>query len=185
MKPLLWLDDNYHLSTEKTVVSNEGIIGAMHDFIASKMGTKSQKGTDYKPVKLEHTYNFKATATALSRYFGNPAWLNKQVFWKNEFEAGDIIAYTGKLTPKEVPLMLGEANLFVKGVYKDWLKAYGLYFRQLSPIVEIIKTGYTDENREKIIRLLRTIRPIESFYTNPPKSFPIQGRRYPDTFDQI
>lgn len=185
-----WLDEHLHLHTEtripleSLVVSQEGFIDNIRDLFRKTTG-KSMKGGDYKPVRLEHTYNFKATITAISRQYGNPTWLNKQNWVKGKVDGSDIIPYLEVSEPEQLSAVLQEAYAFTHSVHEQWLKAYTSYFNKLKPVVKLVEQGLTDDTLRNGLKLLKTIPPVEKHYSNKPKVFPVGQVKIPAEFAML
>lgn len=185
-----WLDEHLHLHTEtripleSLVVSQEGFIDNIRDLFRKSTG-KSMKGADYKPVRLEHTYNYKATITAIARQYGNPAWLNKQNWVKGKVAANDIEPYLGDIDPEDLLSILTTAYDFTLKVHVDWLKAYSTYFRKLKPVVKLVEAGLTDDNLKAALKLLKAIPSVESHYTHKPRVFPVADLKIPAEFAML
>lgn len=185
-----WLNDNLHLHTESRVpleslvISQEGFIDSIRELFRKTTG-KSLKGTDYKPVRLEHTYNFKATITAISRQYGNSTWLNKQNWVKGKIPAYDIEPYLESIEPDQLQDVLHEAYTFTVKVHEDWLRAYTQYFNQLKPVVKIVEGGLNDANLKSALKLLRGIAPADSLYKPKPREFPIAKVKIPSEYAML
>lgn len=187
METTQWLEQSLHLNTEtrvpleSLVVSQEGFIDSIRDMFRKTTG-KSMKGTDYKPVRLEHTYNFKATVTAISRQYGNTSWLNKQNWIKGKVSAHDIEPYLDSIDPAELLSTLQEAYAFTLKVHDDWLKAYTAYYQRLKPVVSVIKSGLTDDNLKVALQLLKSIPTADALYNPKPRVFPVVGIKIPSEY---
>ncbi len=179
-----WLAENYHLNTETRIsleelmVSEEGFFDKAKDFIFGKLG-KSMKGDDYKPVRLEHTYNFKATITAISRQYGDSIWLNRQNWNRDKIDGRDIYPYLGDIGPESLRDTILGAGTFCITVHEEWLAAVTAYFKDLRPVVEVLKSGLNDETLTVALKLLKRIPDISTYYKNPPRTFPVGLRPIP------
>ena len=185
-----WLTENAAqnsetvVSLENLVISQEGFFDKAKEFIFGAMG-KSLKGDDYKPVKLEHTYNFKSTITAISRQYGNSMWLNKQNWVSKPVDGSDIGQYLGNLNPKELQAVLEASSEFTIRIHREWLTALTAYFNDLKPVVEILKDGLTDDAFDRATKLLKRIPDITTYYKNPPRSFPVCDRKIATSYAMI
>ncbi len=187
-----WLTENASLNTENRVslenlvISQEGFFDRAKEFIFGG-SKKSNKGDNYKPVRLEHTYNFKATITAISRQYGDSAWLAKQNWvWRgSRIDATGIDSYLDDIEPKEMIFQLERAGEFCLQVHKDWLKAVESYFKAVKPVVGVLGAGLTDEALKEALTLLKRVPKPGVFYKNAPTVFPVNNRKIPKQFSQI
>lgn len=184
-----WLSRNTALQSdsrvpmEQLVLSQEGFFDKAKEFFFGS--GKSMKGDDYKPVKLEHTYNFKATITAISRQYGNPQWLGNQRWNSGKVEGGDIVAYLEDISPEALVKTLNEAADFTIEVHKAWLKGVSAYFENMRPVVRAIKTGLTDENLKVALTRMRSIPDPSTYLDRASRVFPVGERQIPTQFSLI
>jgi len=184
-----WLSRNTALQSdsrvpmEQLVLSQEGFFDKAKEFFFGS--GKSMKGDDYKPVKLEHTYNFKATITAISRQYGNPQWLGNQRWNSGKVEGGDIVAYLEDISPEALVKTLNEAADFTIEVHKAWLKGVSTYFENMRPVVRAIKTGLTDENLKVALTRMRSIPDPSTYLDRASRVFPVGERQIPTQFSLI
>lgn len=190
MNHLDWLDEHLHLHTEnrtsmeQLVISQEGFFDKARDFFRRNTG-QSVKGADYKPVRLEHTYNFKSSITAISRQYGDRVWLNRQNWVTSPINADDIAPYLGTVTPTELVKVFTQASEFTLGVHQDWLLAVTQYFDKLKPVAAALQSGLTDENLKRALQLLNPLPEATHYFKNPPRVFPVGERKIPDSFSKI
>jgi hypothetical protein len=178
------LDTETRVSLENLVISQEGFFDKAKEFIFGSLG-KSLKGDDYKPVRLEHTYNFKSTMTAISRQYGNKDWLRKQNWVKSKVEGSDLLPYLDQIFPEQLREQVVDAGTFCITVHREWLAAVTAYFKAVKPVVEALTPGLTDEALDKALKLLKGIPEVGSFYKNPPRVFPVGDRLIPKAFNLI
>jgi hypothetical protein len=185
-----WLDGNKGLNTEsrvpleQLVLSQEGFFEKAKDFIFGKLG-KSMKGENYKPVKLEHTYNFKATITAIARQYGDAAWLGRQNWNRDKVEAGDITCYLDRIDPSQLLRTLTEAADFTLEMHKAWLQGVTTYFQNMRPVVRAIESGLTDRNLEAALSLMRNIPDPSTYLRLTSRTFPVNDRKIPTSFSMV
>lgn len=185
-----WLDGNAGLNTEsrvsmeQLVLSQEGFFDKAKDFIFGKLG-KSMKGDNYKPVKLEHTYNFKATITAITRQYGDATWLGRQNWNRDKVEAGDITCYLDRLEPSELLKALTEAADFTLEQHKAWLQGVTTYFQNMRPVVRAIEDGLTDRNLEAAQSLMRNIPDPSTYLRLASRVFPVNDRKIPTSLSMV
>jgi hypothetical protein len=185
-----WLDGNIDLNTEsrvsmeQLVLSQEGFFDKAKDFIFGKLG-KSMKGDDYKPVKLEHTYNFKSTITAISRQYGDTAWLSRQNWNRDKVEAGDIVPYLTDIEPGQLIGVLTEAADFTLAQHKAWLEGVTTYFQNMRPVVRAIESGLTDRNLQAALTLMRSIPEPSTYLRRESRIFPVGNRQIPVNFGMV
>ena len=184
-----WLGENAAMHNEsrvpmeQLVLSQEGFFDKAKEFIFGS--GKSMKGDDYKPVKLEHTYNFKATITAISRQYGNPTWLGQQRWNTSKIEGGDIRAYLEDIEPNELVAQLTAAADFAVAVHESWLKGVSTYFDNMRPVVRAITTGLTDDNLKNAMILMRSIPEPGTYMRQVGRVFPVGDRKIPTSFAMI
>jgi hypothetical protein len=184
-----WLSQNAAMQSdsrvpmEQLVLSQEGFFDKAKEFFFGS--GKSMKGDDYKPVKLEHTYNFKATITAISRQYGNPQWLGNQRWVSAKVDGGDIRAYLEDIEPGELVEQLTAAADFTLEVHKAWLKGVSTYFDNMKPVVRAIATGLTDENLKVALTRMRTIPEPSTYLDRASRVFPVGDRKIPTQFSMI
>lgn len=187
-----WLTENASLNTENRVslenlvISQEGFFDRAKEFIFGG-SKKSNKGDDYKPVRLEHTYNFKATITAISRQYGDPAWLAKQnwVWPGSRIDATGIDPYLDNIDPEELVGQLKVAGDFCLKVHQEWLKATESYFKAVKPVVVVLGDGLTDNALKEASTLLKRIPKPAAYYKTAPTVFPVNGRKIHKQFSMI
>jgi len=168
---------------EQLVLSQEGFFDKAKEFFFGS--GKSMKGDDYKPVKLEHTYNFKATVTAISRQYGDAQWLGNQRWNTAKVDGGDIRAYLDDIEPGELVEQLNAAADFTIEIHKAWLKGVSTYFDNMRPVANAIKTGLTDENLKVALTRLRAIPEPATYLSRASREFPVGERKIPTQFSMI
>ena len=178
------LDTETRVSLENLVISQEGFFDKAKEFLFGSLG-KSLKGDDYRPVKLEHTYNFKSTMTAIGRQYGNKDWLRKQNWVKTKVEGSDLLPYLGNITPEELRDRVMGSGTFCITVHKEWLAAVTAYFKAVRPVVDVLASGLTDEALDEALRMLKRIPVVGSLYKNPPRVFPVGDRLIPRAFNLV